>query len=104
MKNHHFKVKIEGYLPMTPEVYDAINVIESSLSDYQILDWAYSLCHEDYTRFYYTSPQNRPIQLELKKINPQNPRTHVYSSYEEAVAARDEYDAQQKQLLDTAAE
>ncbi len=98
MKNRCFRIQLSGITRMTPEVMTAFEMLETAMRNARRVDFTFSTIEDDTTRFYYEDAPYFTAEVEIQ--NDPNPRDDlVYDSYDEAIDARDAYDAKHQNVL-----
>ena len=92
MLNYYMKLKLKGNVPMTKEVMDALDTLESAMHNYETLDFIYSTDEKDMKRFYYYEFDCPEIVINSHRNYRVQKGEITYVDYNAAKAAQKEYD------------
>jgi len=98
MKNRYFKIQLSGITRMTPEVMTAFEMLETAMKNARKVNFTFSTIEDDITRFYYEDTPYFTAEVEIEN-NPDPEDEIVYDSYDEAIDARNAYDAKHQNVL-----
>jgi|DEB0MinimDraft_3_1074331.scaffolds.fasta_scaffold00019_21 hypothetical protein len=89
------KIRIDGNIEFTPENVALLNKIEASMISKEEVDYTFSQTKSDTTQFWYKDEMRQNYVnyrvIDLESIVPKGET--LYESYQDAIKARDEYDA-----------